>query len=198
MNTIKLIVPALFLGLGVNAQSFVKGQKDINLGIGFGNTFIGSGYRTTIPAISFSFDFGLTGEISLGGYLGYTGASYEFYGQEVCNSGNNAVIYNYHDTYAWTYTIVGLRASYHFAEFIEDDKMDLYAGLMLGNNIARYRLTTNSVCPSHAANYGSGTYGGFTWSLHAGLRYRLKENLGVFGEVGYGIAYVTLGVTYKI
>lgn len=31
-----------------NAQSFAKGQKDLNFGIGFGNVFYSSTYNSTI------------------------------------------------------------------------------------------------------------------------------------------------------
>src|SRR5438105_3509520 len=125
-----LFLGFIFLNAFVNAQSFKKGQVDLNAGIGFGNTFIGEGYTTTVPALSVAVDYAMTDAISIGGYLGYTKAKWEYSGTGFCNNGNGVgnFIYTFTDTYTWDYTIIGIRGAYHFTSLIKNDNLDLYAG----------------------------------------------------------------------
>jgi len=102
----------------VKSQSFSVGDKDVNIGIGFG-THWGYG-KTVIPPISISLDYGFKddigpGVIGIGGYFGFSSSKYDW------------SIYDY----GWRYTsiLVGARGSYHM-EFL--DKLDTYAGLILG------------------------------------------------------------------
>ncbi|MBI3511297.1 MAG: hypothetical protein HY064_11580 [Bacteroidetes bacterium] len=180
----------------MEAQSFLKGQKDINLGIGIGNNIVRGGGTHLLPPISFSFDYGITGAISVGGYLGVTGASYIYSAWENCGNGNGNGQY-YTDTYKWHYDIYGIRGAYHFAQFIKMDKLDAYGGIMLGYDYAHYRYTTTSTCPGHVGYYGSITYGGAVFSAYAGARYRFTDKIGAFAELGYGISYLTIGVNFK-
>jgi hypothetical protein len=185
--------------LNSNAQSFVKGQKDLDIGLGLGNNFYSYyGNRTSaLPAIGLSFDYGITDDISLGGYLGFAGATWTYSGTDYCNHGvGNGGWYNYTDTYKWTFTIIGVRGAYHFAKLIPNDKIDLYAGLMLGDDFAHESYSTTAPCSDHVAFYTS-TLGGFAWSGFLGCRYRFNDHAGIFGELGYGISYLTIGFNYK-
>lgn len=193
----------LLIGLiaDLNAQSFKKQQMDINFGIGIGNTFIQSGATKVFPAISTSFDYGITDAISVGAYLGYAGATYNYYGRNWCPSGNgngNAFgnYFDYTDTYKWKFSIVGIRGAYHFTKFIPAEKLDLYAGIMLGANFAQSTYSTNDPCDGHIAATAH-KYGGFVGTGYLGLRYRFTENIGVFTELGYGITYATLGLNLR-
>jgi hypothetical protein len=184
-----------------NAQSFAKQQMDINFGIGIGNTFIHRGADKSFPVLSTSFDYGVTDAISVGAYLGYASATYNYTGTEWHPAGNglgNAYgnYYTYTDTYKWKFSIIGARGAYHFAKYINNDKVDLYAGLMLGANFAKYTFTTNSVYPEHTP-YRAETYSGLIWSGFLGCRYRFTDMVGVFGELGYGISYLNLGVNFR-
>lgn len=202
-NKLHSIILALTIGLVSvsKAQSFQKQQMDINFGFGLGSTFIKSGAKQVIPAISTSFDYGVTDAISVGAYLGYAAATYEYMGVDWCPNGNgngNAFgnYYNYTDTYRWKFSIVGLRGAYHFAKLIPADKLDLYAGLMAGANFAKSTYSSNNPCGEHTP-FPAHKYGGFIWSVFGGARYRFTEHIGVFTELGYGISYVTLGLNLK-
>jgi hypothetical protein len=184
-----------------SAQSFAKQQMDVNFGFGIGNTFINRGATKVFPAISTSFDYGVTDAISVGAYLGYASATYKYTGTEWHPSGNgigNAYgnYYYYTDTYKWKFSIVGARGAYHFAKFINNDKTDLYAGIMLGANFSKYTFTTDSPYPEHVATQTQ-SYSGLIWSGFLGCRYRFTDMVGVFGELGYGITYLNLGVNFK-
>ena len=124
----------------MQAQSFAKGQKDINIGLGLGG---GYGSNTTVlyagetqsstPPISAALEFGVTDAISIGGYVAYTGTKWTYTGTDYDIHGNP---FTYSNTDSWKFYIIGVRGAYHFAQFISNDKVDLYAGVMLGDVIS--------------------------------------------------------------
>lgn len=170
------VVAALFAttAFTTNAQVYEQGSKILNVGLGIGSTFVGTGLESTLPPIGASFEYGVTDKISAGAYLGYAAAKQDvpFWGE-----------------YKYTYLIMGARGSYHF-ELLDTDKFDTYAGLMLGYNKASVKI-------DKAGAPAGATAGGFLVGGHLGLRYMFTDNLGAFAELGYGIAYLQLGVTAK-
>jgi hypothetical protein len=111
---------------------------------------------------------GQNGAIGVGAYLGYYG-----------------------DTeYDWRYShyVLGARGAFHY-QFIP--KLDTYGGLMLGYNIASVKWVGEGESVGAAAGSAMG------FSLFVGGRYFFKPNFGVYSEVGYGIAYLSAGVTLK-
>ena len=198
MKKIILLVLTMFVVSTINnlsAQSFNKGQTDINIGIGLGNTIITSGATNVLPPLSLSVEYGITDDISVGGYFGITGASYSYSGWENCGKGSDQY---YIDTYKWSFYIIGARGAYHFGHFIKVDKLDVYAGLMLGDDIAHFSYSTTSTCSDHIGFISSSTYGGFVFSIYAGARYRFTDHFGAFLELGYGITYLNIGLNIKL
>ena len=130
-------------------------------------------------------EFGVTDAISVGGYVAYTGTTWTYaYG-------------SYTDKRTWSYYIVGVRGAFHFAQFIKNDKVDLYAGLMLGDVIAKDTYTTTNPTPGYNSTTSTQSSGGFIFSPSVGCRYRFTDNVGIFGELGYGIATFNIGVNFK-
>ncbi len=166
------------------SQLFNVGDKLINAGLGIGATwYTGAYYKTTLPPIFISGDFGFKddigpGVLGLGGYLGLSSYKYDVSGIW----GN----------WGWKYTsiIIGGRGTYHM-EFI--DNLDTYGGLLLGYNIisSKYFGDENWVT-------GSATGSSLAYSFFVGGRYFFSENLGVMGELGYGIAWLSIGLTLKL
>ena len=174
MNTktklVSLIV--LFTVFGISAsfsQTFEKGDKLLNLGVGLGSQFMASGAKGT-PPVGVSLEFGVSDKISVGAYGGYAGAKVETMVGD----------------WKYNYIIVGGRGSYHFDFGVEN--LDPYAGVMLGYNIASVSTDTN--LPTASA-------GGFLWGAHAGARYFFSPKVGAFAEVGYGIAWLNVGLAFK-
>lgn len=173
MKKLFLLVAVLaFSALSMNAQSiFAKGDKVANLGVGLFSYLGGSGYKTTIPPISASFEtcikdnlFNEKSALGVGAYAAYAGQK----------SGD----------YKFSYIILGARGAVHY-QFV--DKLDTYAGLMLGYNIASVSGGTGDLDAD----------GGFSYSLYAGARYSFSEKFAAFAEVGYGIAAIELGISFK-
>lgn len=154
------------------AQKFQQGQIDLNLGVGLGATF-GTG-DIGLP-LSLSLDYGINDNISIGGYVGYAGSNENlpFVGE-----------------ISYTYLIVGARGAYHFDV---TENLDTYAGLLLGYNISSVSIE-NSIAGAPERDAG----GGFTYSIFAGARYHFTDKIGAFGEIGYGISVLNLGLTVKL
>jgi hypothetical protein len=180
-----LIIAMALTGQLLMAQSpiFIKGDNVLNLGIGFGSAlYTGTGYTSRIPALSASFEYGVAegiadkGSIGIGGYLGYTSAKYEVY---------NGWGFKYSDL------IIGPRGSFHYP-FLE--KFDTYTGLLLG-----YDIVTAKEYGDKAFGYNySASSSKLRASWFIGGRYYFNEKFAGLVELGFGIAYLNLGVAIKL
>jgi hypothetical protein len=155
---------------------FVKGDKVINLGVGLGSNYYGSYYGSHLPAFSGSFEVGIKdgilekGSIGVGGYLGYSSAKYE----------------NYWKTSNF---LIGARGSFHYPLV---KKLDTYTGILLGYNI----FSTKYYDAYEGGLSASASAVAFAW--YAGARYYFNDKFAGMAEIGYGIAYLTIGVALKI
>jgi len=171
--------------IGANAQNtFSKGDQNLNLGIGLGSTLGGTGYTTTIPPLSVSYEVGIKDELfddrsslGIGAYLGYAANKHEW----IFDASKYGFDYNY--------LILGARGAVHYHLI---NNLDTYAGLMLG-----YNNISSKTFGNWGSTIGTATASGLTWSMFLGTRYYFKENMGAFAELGYGIAYLQLGVTFR-
>jgi hypothetical protein len=177
-----LIAIALFVMQGYSQDIFVKGDKVVNLSVGLGSgLYSGGGYSNKIPAIAASYEVGVVDDLfdensslGVGGYLGYTGAKYNF------GSG-----------YGWKYSdiIVGARGAVHY-QFI--DKLDTYGGLMLAYDIVSSKTYGTGVFS------GNASASGFVLDVFVGGRYYFSDRFAGLVELGTGIAYVNIGVAIKL
>ncbi|MEM8526846.1 MAG: hypothetical protein AAGG68_19555 [Bacteroidota bacterium] len=176
-----LIAFATLFTFNANAQitsgntHFAKGETDINAGLGLVRTFYSSA-STVMPPLSVSAEYGITDAISVGGFIGLASAREEWFGGNV----------NYN------FFILGARGSYHFQIF---DQMDTYAGLMLGYN---------NVSANFGDYYDGDIYddtvaaSAMALSAYVGARYNLKDQWCIYGELGYGISVLNIGVSMKL
>jgi len=177
-----LLVVACFTLTQLVAQepTFVKGDKVLNVGIGFGTTlYSGSYYKSQIPPISASLEFGVAdnilekGVIGVGPYVGYSSYKYEYAG------------------WGWKYSniIIGARGNFHYPLV---NKLDTYTGLLLGYNVSSSKeFGTSTGYDYHASS------GGVVWAWFIGGRYYFSDNFAAMLELGYGVAYLNLGIALK-
>jgi hypothetical protein len=175
-----IVVSFSITQLKAQEPTFSKGDKVLNLGFGLGSTlYSGFYYKSMIPPLSASVDVGIVdnilekGVIGIGGYVGYSSYKLDY------------------SSYGWKYSnlILGGRGTFHYPLV---DKLDTYGGLLIGFNVSSAK-EFGTVLPS---NYHSGS-GGLVYSAFIGAKYYLQDNLALFGEFGYGISYLTLGVALK-
>jgi len=169
--------------MNLNAQQsmFKKGDVVLNGTVGFGSVlFTGLGYATTFPPVAASLEYGILdkvidkGSIGIGGYLGYSAFKYDWYG------------------YGWKYSniIIGARGALHYPLI---DKLDTYTGLLIGFNL-RTASEFGTATPGNASQLGSGP----AWSWFLGGRYYFNQQFAALAEIGYGIAWLNIGISYRI
>ena len=71
--------------------------------------------------------------------------------------------------------------------------MDGYAGATLGYAIASVSQPSGYSGTGYTAGASYAVFG-----AHLGLRYYFNPNIAIFGEVGYGVGYITAGVAFKL
>ena len=177
---------ALFLPFApLQAQTFDQGDKVLSFGLGLGSTYVAwnSYYKMSVPPVFVAGDYCLRedlgpGNLGVGGILAYSAYKYHYnYGTYV---------------YGWKYTtfIIGARGTYHFTDLVE--QLDLYGGVVLGAKI----VTSKEFGDTFGTNYTANS-SGVLYDLFAGARYYFTDNFGVMGELGYGIAWLKIGVSLK-
>lgn len=169
------VIAGMLCAASLNAQSFTK--KDNVLGLNVG---IGGGYG--VP-VSVSYERGVYEindkmSIGVGGLIGYGSSSEKF------------------EVGKWKYSnfLLGARGAWHYTGF---KKFDLYAGLMLGYDVASSKFTWKDKTYEEFYSEPSSSAGGFLWGAYIGARYYFNDKFGVNAEAGYGLAYLNLGITYK-
>ena len=154
---------------------------------------VGVGINGTAMPIELSYEkgikddlFGVKGlNLGVGGYFNYFGSS-------ITNSYpsyvNGSVV---NTSYTWSYTniVLGGRALAHY-KFI--DKLDTYAGVMIGYDIFGAKLSPeNSLIPATGASFIF--YGGVV-----GIRYEFSPKFGVYLEGGSAsVSNASIGIAYK-
>ena len=174
-NLLKILCVAamVFSATFASGQArYAKGDALLNVGLGLGYY-----YASGVPLLA-SAEFAVTDVISVGPYLGFTSHTRRW------GTGTD-----------WRYTFfdIGVRGSYHFSELFEirNEQVDVYGGLFLGYLISNY-----------SGDPIFGTYDPypdvFRLGLHVGARYFFSEKVAGYGELGYGVAPLALGVTFKL
>lgn len=184
-----------------NGKCFDESTHLINLGVGFGNTYyvsmgFNNGYASTsMPAISISYEQPWSkrlgpGFLGVGGILGYQSSSYR----------NNNYYYNnktYYYEHSYRNSIIAARAVYHW-DGLNFEKGEVYGGAIAGVRIRTYTYSTDNPDPD-ANNYkkDDGRKVVSANGVFAGARWYPIQSIALFAEAGYGISFITTGVTFK-
>jgi len=172
----------------VKGQLFNVGDKDLNFTVGYGTyEVLKNGYRTMLPPIAVSFDLGFRddlgpGVLSIGGIVGAT-----TYKNELSDYG---WIYDY----GWkSTTLIGaLRGTYHYQLI---DVLDTYGGVHIGLRYESWREYGSA--PPYDMRVFDATLRPVI-NLFAGAKYYFSDNLFILGELGYGIAFINVGLGIKM
>jgi hypothetical protein len=158
-------------------EIFAKRDLVGHLGIGIGSYLSGSSYKTTVPPILISVEYGILDSfirgkaaIGVGGYIAYTASQWK-----------------YNTSTRHSFFIIGARGLFHY-QFV--DKLDTYAGLMIGYQ----GMSTKNA----DINYSSSASSGLCPTFFAGARYYFSDRFAAFAELGYGIAALEFGIAIKL
>lgn len=155
----------------VKAQDpiFVKGDKVINLGLGLG----------TYGNLSVSGEYGILDGIADKGSIGV--GAYAAYGFKLFN-----ILAHYH----YSQVLGGVRGAFHYP-FI--DKLDTYGGLGLGLQYNHWSWDSD-----YWGTTGSDGSIGLNGGFFLGARYYMTPKIAPFAEIGYGLGYLTVGISFKL
>lgn len=163
---------------------FKKNDVVLSAGIGLG-TAINFG-STVVPPVFFKGEYCIVdnlfdprSSIGVGAYVGFASGRYDMFsfGNRFFSQRTNSVL-------------IGVRGDFHY-QFV--DKLDTYAGIMLGGNIANTRVDSPGMGIS--GNIGQS---GFLFDFFVGARYYVKPKFALFGEVGVGVAFFNIGASFKL
>ncbi len=183
-----ILIVAIFVLPTLNAQEseFNLGTKVLSLGIGIGNSLYSGAYYTSgVPPISFSYEQAIKDDVLEKGVIGIVGSiGYNSYKYRTTYGGYD---------YGWNYSniVIAAGGTFHYPLL---DKLDTYGVLALGYNISSSKEYGN-YWPGE--DYSSSS-GGFVFGIYVGGRYYFNEHFAAFAQVGYGIAYLTFGVSYRL
>ena len=166
--------------------------KFLNMGIGLGSHYTLDGYglkggtASGIPPVSLSLDVVSKNNknLTFGGYLGYTSNKYTIRSE-------------YYGTYGYrfSYIILGFRSTYSFDLFDSKTTYPYLAG-MLGYTVARAGYFGDDAFSASFGNLSASS--ALTYSGSIGLRHMFNPKMGGFIEAGYGIAFITAGVSLQL
>lgn len=165
--------------------AYNQGDNLLDIGLGLGSSG-GLGYGSLGFGVSLlgSYEFGFHRYISVGPYVGFANYNYDYFGYS--NSSVN-------------YLAFGAKGSLHVIPFIAEvfdaswnpEKIDLYVAVYTGVEIRNNRYEAGSV----DYNYSDVL---LSFGTVPGIRYMPKENIGIFGELGYGpLSVFTVGVNFE-
>lgn len=201
----------------VNAQdaATTKGDWILDFGVGVGGGYY-NGYnptyngnkwnytrsnsRLSLPTLSISLQKAFWDDITIGGQISFNAFVNEHDYQQ--NDG-----YYQHSKYAQTSSYFTARGEYHFNRLIGlDKKFDLYAGVLAGFQITinketeRYEGWGTGQPGTWRNDYGnsSSVYSGPTGGLFGGFRYYFKDRMAVYGELGWAITNVRVGLAWRL
>ena len=167
-------------GMAQSSSSvFNNGDNLLNIGIGVGSPFFGSGYSASIPVNpTITYEKGVTDAISVGATFSYASSKYTYSDFTSDYTLKESAIY------------IGARGSYHFNQLINlDNNLDLYGGASLGYVIV-------SVSDNQGDSAAAASAAGF--GLFAGAKYFFAPTTGIYAELGYeSLSYLNIGITFK-
>lgn len=170
MKKLAILFIAIFTVGLVSAQSpiFEKGDHTFNIGTGVANRGLPLEFSYTVGIVDDLFGApGLT--LGVGGYFGYS-----FWGPQF-------VLNNPNSDRGWS-TLVGVRAELHYSIV---DNLDFFGGPMVG---FQHTYWENQVNTTNTL---------FVPGAYVGAKYFFAPNFGVYASAGYGIVFLSAGLTFQ-
>lgn len=170
--------------------SFKPGDFEIAAGVGAIATYAKDGATTLMPPLSLRVNVRVSPKFSLGGFAAYSASERN---GRILPDGSLQDITN-------TSFQVGMRAAAHSQL---GEKFDVYGGMLLGYDMPTIEENINGSPKSKGEDTPSfirpeSNTHSFIYSAFVGATYYPKAHLGFFGEVGYGISVLNLGLSLRL
>jgi hypothetical protein len=168
--TLVAVVAVLLSLLTANSEAqYVIGKSYLGPRVGLG--VHGSSF-----ALGAGYEYGVTEDISVGALIDYYQWSYDAW---VGYGGK------------YTYVVVGAQGNYHFGKLLKwDSKLDPFGGVVLAYENVSWKWDNRSY-PGWSASSSGLVFGG-----QAGIRYFVSPTVALYGQAGFGITYLKVGVDF--
>jgi hypothetical protein len=168
---VAVVVALSFVLTATSQAQYVKGKSYLGPRIGIG-------VHGSSIAFGAGYEYGVTEDISVGALIDYYQWSYDAWA-------------GYGGKY--TYIVFGAQGNYHFGKLLKwESKLDPFAGLVLGYESVSWKWD-NQVFQGWSASSSGLVLGG-----QAGLRYFVSPTVALYGQAGFGITYLKVGVDFVI
>lgn len=179
-----ILALVLFCSQTTFAQQWKKQRSNVDFRVGLLPTFSKDDGEVKVLPLSLNYDYRIAEKISVGAYLGYSVT--ETSRQEI----SDGMIAQWRNRF----TIIGIRAAAHTNAF---DDWDVYGGFSVGYNLTRLETLAGDASEIRKHKKLPESSGRVTMSGFVGARYALTDQVGISGEIGFGISLASLGVSYK-
>lgn len=169
-TTLLAVACTATLLLHTNAAEAQGASTDLHVGVGLGSTF---GTSSGIP-IGASIDFPVTDNITVGGLF-----AFQRFGSTFGSDFSVNVI------------TFGARGAYHLTLDQLPAELDPYGGIMLAYQRVSFPGFDDFLGINPFTNR-------FFPGLFVGANYNFSERLGAFAELGYSVAYLTVGLNVNL
>lgn len=166
-------------------KAFAAGNASVSLGIGLLPTYLMDGADIVLPPLTLGADYMVSDIVSLGLQAGHS--------ESLSRRGKDGteLVKEYHNNT----TQLGLRFAAHCTKW---EPWDFYGGLLLGYNMIRVKPTTGSMGEYEALKGIRESTDRLTYSGFLGLRHSCCGRISFFGEIGFGISLLHVGVSYHL
>ena len=120
-------------------------------------------------------DFKQIGVLSVGGIFGYKYSYWKLNDSK----------------WSWNSYIIAARGKMHLTN-LKIKNFDFYGGLSLGIRITKGKLPDNRYALTLLNNDTKPLFG-----IFGGAQYNFNKQFGVYSELGFDLAYLTIGIDYK-
>ncbi len=180
---------AMLSSTAIFAQPLTYAEHSVSIGLGV-PAISNYDYSSRTPALTAIYEYGFSDKLGIG-YVG---------GGALMSFASADYNYRYLDipfTNEYNYLVIGPRAAYHFdmVEITGDSfwsNIDVYGGMFLGIRFQSYKYTNHISETKEEDNKSK-----LATDIFTGIRYSLHDQIGAFAELGYGVAYLNLGVNIR-
>ena len=172
LTLLTAILACLYTLPSQGQMMYEKGDILVNTGVGLGSSVYGT------VSLNGSVEYFINEDLSVGGATGYSGYRRN---------------YVFNDPLRINVFYFGPRGSYHFADAldIENEALDLYVGAFVG-----FGITTVSYRGERFSGYSD--VNDFGYDIFGGVRYQFNPNIAAYGELGFGVSILQMGVSFKL
>ena len=190
MKKISFILALMVCGLTfAQAQvNFKPGDLEFSTGVGIFSTYAKDGAQTIVPPVTARLDLRVASNFSLGAFAAYSSS------EVVARPLPDGTLQDLSNET----TMFGLRTTAYSNSL---GKWQVYGGLSLAYSSPNIDETINDLPKSAEAegpSFRREPNNTMVYSAFIGSSYYPTKHIGLFGEVGYGISIVTVGMSAKL